>query len=84
MSRQTQTSPRYDLLFGGGTFNGTLLIGPDPLGKTFDYGVFMEARRRLRLTGMKMTESKRGIEEYARDFYFQGAKVKARIRLVHG
>jgi hypothetical protein len=84
MPPQTRTAPRYDLLFSEGSFNGTLLIGPDPLGKTFDYGVFMEARRRLRLTGMKMTESKRGIEEYARDFNFQGAKVKARIRLVHG
>lgn len=84
MPPQTRTAPRYDLLFGEGTFNGTLLIGPDPLGKTFDYGVFMEARRILRLTGMQMTDSKRGIEEYERDFNFQGAKIKARIRLVHG
>lgn len=84
MPLKTRTSPRYDLLFSEGSFNGTLLIGPDPLGKTFDYGVFMEARRRLRLTGMQMTDSKRGIEEYARDFNFQGAKVKAHIRLVHG
>jgi hypothetical protein len=84
MLPQIRTSPRYDLLFDEGTFNGTLLIGPDPLGKTFDYGVFMEARRRLRLTGMHMINSKRGIEEYARDFNFQGAKVKGRLRLVHG
>jgi hypothetical protein len=84
MSPKNRIFPRYDLLFDEGTFNGTLLIGPDPLGKTFDYGVFMEARRRLRLTGMQMTNSKRGIEEYARDFNFQGAKVKACLRLVHG
>jgi hypothetical protein len=84
MSSQIRTAPRYDLLFGEGTFNGTLLIGPDPLGKTFDYGVFMEARRRLRLTGMQMTDSKRGIEEYARNFNFNGASVRARIRLVQG
>jgi hypothetical protein len=84
MPPQTRTAPRYDLLFGDGRFNGTLLIGPDPFGKTFDYGVFLEARRRLKLTGMKMTNSKRGIEEYERDFDFQGAKIKARFRLVHG
>jgi len=83
MSPQNRIFPRYDLLFDEGTFNGTLLIGPDPLGKTFDYGVFMEARRRLRLTGMQMTNSNRGIEEYERDFNFQGTKVKACLRLVH-
>jgi len=59
------------------SFNGTLLIGPDPLCKTFDYGVFMEARRRLRLTGMQMTNSRRGIEEYARDFNFRVQVVKS-------
>jgi hypothetical protein len=79
-----RTSPRYDLLFGEGTFNGTLLIGPDPFNKTFDYGVFLEARRRLKLTGMELKNSKRGIEEYEREFYFQGRKIKARFRLVHG
>ncbi|MCX9085563.1 MAG: hypothetical protein OIN87_12290 [Candidatus Methanoperedens sp.] len=84
MPIQPRTAPRYDLLFAEGTFNGTLLIGPDPLGKTFDYGVFMEARRRLKLNGMKMTDSKRGIEEYEKYFNFQGTKIKARLRLVHG
>ena len=52
------------MLFSEGKFNGTLLIGPDPLGATFDYGVFLEARRRLRLIGLTLTESKRGFEEY--------------------
>lgn len=32
MSPMIRTAPRYDMLFGEGIFNGTLLIGPDPPG----------------------------------------------------
>lgn len=77
-------SPRYELLFCDGKFNATLLIGPDPLGGNFDYQVFLEARRKLKLIGLKMRDSKRGIEEYEKIFDHNGSTVKARIRLVHG
>ncbi len=80
----TRTSPRYDMLFGEGKFNGTLLIGPDPLGENFDYQVFLEARRKLKLIGLGMTEGKRGLEEYQKGFNFNGRSIHARIRLVLG
>jgi len=79
-----RTSPRYDLLFSEDIFYGTLLIGPDPLGGNFDYQVFLEARRKLKLIDFQMTESERGHEEYQRTFSFNGRVIKARIRLVHG
>ncbi len=79
-----RTSPRYDMLFSEGIFNGTLIIGPDPLGENFDYQVFLEARRKLRLTGLRMTCSERGLEDYQKTFSFNGNTVKARIRLVLG
>lgn len=84
MTKITRITPRYDLLFSEGKFNGTLLIGPDPLGANFDYGVFLEARRRLRLIGLKLTVSKRGFEEYEKAFYFNNKIIKARIRLFLG
>ncbi|MCZ7393073.1 MAG: hypothetical protein ABOK23_06205 [Candidatus Methanoperedens sp.] len=77
-------APRYDMLFNNGEFNGTLLIGPDPLGANFDYKVFLEARRKLRLIGLKMTDSKRGLEEYQKTFSFNDKSIKARIQLVLG
>jgi hypothetical protein len=79
-----RTSPRYDMLFNECLFNGTLLIGPDPLGANFDYQVFLEARRKLKLIDFQMTESKRGLEEYQKIFSFNDKIIKARIRLVHG
>ncbi len=79
-----RTAPRYDILFSEGMFNGTLLIGPDPLGLDFDYKVFLEARRKMRLTGFEMTGSERGLEEYQKRFCFKDYGIKARIRLVLG
>jgi hypothetical protein len=84
MSKITRITPRYDMLFSEGKFNGTLLIGPDPLGANFDYGVFLEARRRLRLIGLKLTVSKRGFEEYEKVFNLNNTNIKARIRLFLG
>ena len=84
MPKTSRTAPRYDLLFSEGKFNGTLLIGPDPLGATFDYGVFLEARRRLRLIGLTLTESKRGFEKYEKAFNFNNKIIHARIRLFLG
>ncbi len=80
----TRTAPRYDALFSGGKFNGTMLIGPDPLGANFDYRVFLEARRRLRMIGLGLILSKRGYEEYQRTFLYKENIVEARIRLVMG
>ncbi len=80
----TRTAPRYDMLFSDGRFNGTLLIGPDPLGENFDYEVFVEARRKLRDIGLEMTNGKRGLEEYKKTFSFNGSSIEARIRLVLG
>ena len=79
-----RTAPRYDMLFSEGVFNGTLLIGPDPLGAGFDYDVSLLARRKLRDIGFGMTGSERGMEEYQRTFDFNGSNIKARIRLVLG
>jgi hypothetical protein len=79
-----RTAPRYDALFSGGKFKGTILIGPDPLGANFDYRIFLEARRRLRKIGFEMTMSKRGFEEYKRDFFYNNTNVEARIQLVMG
>lgn len=81
MARNT---PRYDQLFGGGKFNVTLFIGPDPMGANFDYGVFLEARRRLRTIGLELTQSKRGCEEYRKCFNFHNERINARIRLFMG
>jgi len=81
---EIRNSPRYEMLFSEGKFNGTLLIGPDPLGGNFDYQVFLEARRKLKLIDFQMTESKRGLEEYQKIFDFKGNSIKARIRLVFG
>lgn len=80
----TRTAPRYDMLFSRGTFKGTLLIGPDPLGANFDYKVFLEARRRLRTIGLQMTGGKRGLEQYQKIFNYNNKNIKARIRLVLG
>ncbi len=77
-----RTAPRYDTLFSDGKFNGTLLIGPDPLGENFDYEVFVEARRKLRGIGLEMTNGKRGLEEYGKAFGFKGRSIEARIKLV--
>src|SRR4030067_3513883 len=84
MQKIKTAAPRYDMLFSEGKFNGALLIGPDPLGATFDYGVFLEARRRLRLIGLTLTESKRGFEEYEKIFNFNNKIIRARIRLFLG
>ncbi len=80
----SRTSPIYDMLFSNGIFNGTLLIGPDPLGASFDYGVFLDARRRLGKIGFKITDSKRGFEEYEKQFVYNNNNIKARIQLVLG
>ncbi len=80
----TRTSPRYELLFCEGEFNGTLLIGPDPLGGNFDYQVFLEARRKFKLIDFRMTDSERGREVYEKIFYINNKSIKAHIQLVHG
>ena len=80
----TRITPRYDLLFGEGKFNATLLIGPDPLGANFDFTVFLEARRRLISIGFRLTDSKRGFVEYQKTFNYNNKNVKARIRLFLG
>jgi len=79
-----RTSPRYEMLFGNGEFNGTLLIGPDPLGGNFDYQVFLEARRKLKLIDFQMTGSERGLEVYEKIFDFNNKSIRAQIQLVHG
>ncbi len=84
MHPTSRTAPRYDMLFNDGIFNGALFIGPDPLGANFDYRVFLEARRRLRRIGLRMTDSKRGFEEYHKIFDYNENKIKARIKLVLG
>lgn len=84
MNPITRTAPRYEMLFSDGEFNGTLLVGPDPLGADFDYRVFLEARRILRKTGFRMIEGKRGFEEYRKNFTYDNKNTKARIRLVLG
>lgn len=77
-------APRYDMLFGEGKFNATLLIGPDPLGANFDFKVFLEARRRLISIGFRLTDSKRGFVEYQKTFNYDNKNIKARIRLFLG
>ena len=77
-------APRYDMLFGEGKFNATLLIGPDPLGANFDFKVFLEARRRLISIGLRLTDSKRGFVEYQKTFNYDKKNIKARIRLFLG
>ncbi|NJD52420.1 MAG: hypothetical protein FIB07_06075 [Candidatus Methanoperedens sp.] len=77
-------APQYDMLFGEGKFNATLLIGPDPLGANFDFKVFLEARRRLVSIGFRLTDSKRGFVEYQKTFDYDNKKIKARIHLILG
>lgn len=77
-------APRYDMLFGEGKFNATLLIGPDPLGANFDFKVFLEARRRLVSIGFRLTDSKRGFVEYQKTFDYDNKNIKARIHLFLG
>ena len=84
MPQIIRKAPRYEMLFSKGVFNGTLLIGPDPLGANFDYTVFLEARRKMRLIGLEMIDSKRGLEEYQKIFSFNNSSISARIRLVLG
>ena len=79
-----RAAPRYNMLFRKGMFNGTLLIGPDPLAANFDYQVFLEIRRKLRSIGLRVTDSERGLEDYRKIFSFNGNSIKARIRLVMG
>ncbi len=79
-----RTAPRYDMLFSDDKFNGTFIIGPDPLGMDFDHKVYLLARRKLRAIGLRMTDSKRGMEEYRKTFSFNCNNIKARIRLVLG
>ncbi len=80
----SRISPRYDIMFSEGIFNVILLIGPDPLGENFDYQVFLEARRKMKLIGLQITDSQRGLEQYEKIFNYNGHKISARIRLVHG
>ncbi len=72
------------MLFSDGIFNGTLLIGPDPLGANYDHSVFLRARLILRDIGLEMTDSRRGLEEYETVFSHNNNIIKARIRLVLG
>ena len=79
-----RTAPKYDMLFSGGTFNATLLIGPDPMDGNYDYSVFYGARLKLRNIGLKLTESRPGFEVFEGVFEYNHTLVNARIRLVHG
>jgi len=72
------------MLFSGGVFNGTLLIGPDPVGANYDQSVFLKARLILREIGLEVTESRCGYEEYQKLFSYDNKIIKARIRLVLG
>lgn len=84
MLQTERISPLYEELFNNGKFHGTLLIGPDPLGANFDYGVFLDARRRLRLAGFQLIKSKRGFEQYIKLFNFNNNVIEARMRLFLG
>jgi hypothetical protein len=84
MTPSPRKTPKYDMLFGGGTFNATLLIGPDPMGANYDYSVFFGARLKLQNIGLKLTESRGGFEVYEALFDYNNTAVRARIRLVHG
>lgn len=79
-----RTAPRYDLLFNEGTFNATLLIGPDPWDARFDFSVFREARLKLKNIGFDLTKHIIGLEEFETGFTYDNNNIKARIRLVHG
>ena len=72
------------MLFEDGTFNATLLIGPDPWDAHFDSSVFLGARLKLRNIGFNLTEQLRGYEEFRTTFNHDNNDVEARIRLVHG
>ncbi len=84
MTPMSRIAPRYDMLFDGGTFNATLLIGPDPWDAYYDYSVFLGARLRLRNIGFKMTKNRSGYDELAATFSYNNSDIEARIRLVHG
>ncbi|MBE0520938.1 MAG: hypothetical protein IBX39_01550 [Candidatus Methanoperedenaceae archaeon] len=84
MTPQPRTAPKYDMLFSSGTFNATLLIGPDPMGANYDYSVFFGARLKLRNIGLKLTGSRGGFEVYEALFDYNNTTVRACIRLVHG
>lgn len=84
MNNNTRTSPKYDMLFDEGTFNATLLIGPDPFGAYYDYSVFQGARLKLRDVGLEMTGHEAGLETFETEFSYSNADIGARIRLVHG
>ncbi len=84
MIQTKRISPLYDELFNDGKFHGTFLIGPDPIGANFDYGVFLDARRKLRLIGFQLIESKRGFEKYKKIFNHDNKIIEARIRLFLG
>ena len=84
MNHKNRTAPRYDMLFKDGTFNATLLIGPDPWDAHFDSSVFLGARLKLRNIGFNMTGQLRGYEEFRTIFNHDNNDVEARIRLVHG
>ncbi len=84
MNLPPRKRPKYDMLFWGGTFNATLLIGPDPMGANYDYSVFFGARLKLRNIGLKLTESRPGFEVYEALFDYNNTSVNTRVRLVHG
>ena len=84
MTPMSRTAPRYDMLFDGGTFNATLLIGPDPWNAYYDYSVFLGARLRLRNIGFRMTKNRSGYDELVATFSHNNSDIEARIRLVHG
>ncbi len=84
MTHNSRNAPRYDMLFDGGNFNATLLIGPDPWDAYYDYSVFQGARLRLRNIGFRITEHRSGYDELRTTFSYDNSDVTARIRLVHG
>jgi len=84
MKKTARTAPRYDMMFGDGKFNATLLIGPDPFGAFYDYSVFQGARLKLKKTGFELTGHKVGLDIFETVFNHNGNSIRARIRLVHG
>ena len=84
MTHNSRNAPRYDMLFEGGNFNATLLIGPDPWDAYYDYSVFQGARLRLRNIGFKIKSHRSGYDELRTTFNYDDREITARIRLVHG
>jgi len=72
------------MLFSKSVFNGTILIGPDPVGANYDQSVFLKARLLLGEIGLEVTHSGCGYEEYQKLFNYDNKIIKARIRLVLG